>query len=239
MNYDHAFHAGNFADVLKHRVLCRVLHTMLQDPEPLFVLDTHAGAGRYDFLSAAAARSPEYRSGILPYLAEAPEDAGYVASVRALNPGGEVRFYPGSPWLIAQQLRVGDRAVFCELHPAAAAALRVLMAGRRNVRVREEDGYAALASLLPPKPETRALVLVDPPFERSDDYARIVKTVKLAAAKMPEAVFIVWLPLKDARGEACAQALRAQHAAFEYVTARAPGAGGLTACGVAVIGRVR
>ena len=217
---------------------------MQTDPSALFVLDTHAGAGRYDFMSDAAMRSPEYQFGIVPYLKTATASAGddsYARSVHALNPhfnphaGKPLRWYPGSPYLIAQRLRPQDRAVFCELQPRAVAALRLLLGSKREVKIRAEDGYAAAASLLPPKDIARALVLIDPPFETSSDYKKIIKTLKLVAAKMPSAAFLIWVPLKDPAAEACLDQIEALFPQVELQYAENPGPGALRECAMAFI----
>jgi 23S rRNA (adenine2030-N6)-methyltransferase len=196
LNYRHAFHAGNFADLVKHAALLRVLARLMKDGAPLTVIDTHAGRGLYDLAGPEARRSGEAEAGIARLMAasDAPaEFADLKAAVRTLNPGGQVRRYPGSPWLIAQALRPGDSYLACELRPDEHGALSELMKGRRNVRTLCADGYEAAVREAPKA--GRLLVLIDPPFEQSDDYRRIVETI--AGVRTPGATFLVWLPLKD------------------------------------------
>lgn len=190
MNYRHAYHAGNFADVMKHALLIRLIAGLQRKPAPLLVLDTHAGAGRYGLGSAEAQKTGEWREGIGRVLAEPPEAlAEYAALVAALG------LYPGSPLIAAHMLRAQDRLIACELHPEDAAALRRLMRGKNGVAVHERDGHAALKAFLPP-PERRALILIDPPFERADEFAQLAKTLESAWRKFPSGVFAIWYPIK-------------------------------------------
>ena len=197
MNYSHAFHAGGFADLVKHAVLLQLLRRLTAAPGPLTVIDTHAGRGLYDLAGVEARKSGEAEAGIMRLMAanDAPaEFAPLTAAVRRLNGAGPARRYPGSPWLIAEALRPGDSYLACELRPDEHAALRELMKARRGVRTLCADGYDAAAGQAPAA--GRVLLLIDPPFERADDYARIVET--LAAARLNRALSaLVWLPLKD------------------------------------------
>ncbi len=190
MNYRHAFHAGNFADCVKHALLLEVLAAMQRKDKPLLVLDTHAGIGRYDLTSGPAARTGEWREGIAKVLAARPAAlADFCAVVEALG------LYPGSPAIAASRLRDGDRLVACEFHPEDAAVLRGAFAGDRRVAVHERDGYAAMRAFLPP-PEKRALVLIDPPFERPDEFEVVAKSILQAWKKFRLGVFVVWYPIK-------------------------------------------
>ena len=215
MNYRHQFHAGNFADVLKHAVLLHLLGALQTKEKGLLYLDTHAGRGGYDLTKAAAgtslAREPEWPLGLGRLLdrADPPTElADYLAAVRAFDfaartetaaesagPGGEApRFYPGSPWLAAARLRPQDRAVLCERQPEEAAALAAEFAGRRRVSVQTMDGYTAVRATLPP-PERRALVLIDPTFETGDEWAAILGALADGLARLPGGTFAVWYPL--------------------------------------------
>ncbi len=190
MNYRHVFHAGNFADCVKHALLLEILEAIQRKEKPLMVLDTHAGVGRYDLTSGPAEKTGEWRDGIGRVLAARPAAlAGYIGAVERLG------LYPGSPVLMADRLRVGDRLVACELHAEDAAALRANFDGRRDVAVHERDGYAAMRAFLPPA-ERRALVLVDPPFERPDEFEVVLKRVGAAWEKFKAGVFVVWYPVK-------------------------------------------
>jgi len=201
MNYRHAFHAGNFADVIKHIVLVRIL-TYLQEKQAAFrVIDTHAGAGLYDLASPEATRGGEWREGIARLLAaQLPDKAAallapYLDVVGALNAPGALKTYPGSPALVQAWLRPQDRLIACELEPMAQAALARAM--RRDPRVRTPaiDGWTALAAYVPPK-ERRGLVLTDPPFERDDDFPRLAQGLAVAHRKWPSGQYLLWYPIK-------------------------------------------
>lgn len=200
MNYRHAYHAGGFTDVVKHAALVLVLRRLMEKPKPLFVLDTHAGAGRYDLLGEHAAKTGEHRAGIGRVLDWAAAPAAlrpYLAIVGALNRSRvEPRWYPGSSEIIRSRLRKNDRLVAVELHPEDTRALARWMADDRRVDVRQGDGYAALKACLPP-PERRGLVLIDPPFEVRDEFARIVRGLRHAWRRWPTGVYMIWYPIKD------------------------------------------
>ncbi len=200
MSYRHAYHAGNFADVLKHAGLALALDALAKARAPFAVVDTHAGRGLYDLTSAEALRSGEHRHGAARVLAadDAPAAlAPYRAALEALNPGGGAMMrYPGSPWLAARAMRARDRLVACELNPEEAAALEAALAGDPRLRVEAKDGYAALGRLLPPK-AGRGLVLIDPPFERADEFDRLERAIAEAGRRWPAGALLVWLPLKD------------------------------------------
>jgi 23S rRNA (adenine2030-N6)-methyltransferase len=196
LNYRHAFHAGNFADLVKHATLLQLLAT--GGAGPLTVIDTHAGRGLYDLAGPEAQRSGEAEAGIVRLMAAADVPGAFdplTTQVKALNPSGDVRRYPGSPWLIAESLGPQDSYVACELRPDEHAALRELMKPRRNVTTLCADGYAAAASRTPAA--GRVLVLIDPPFEQPDDYRRIVETLGAVRRRNRQAQALVWLPLKD------------------------------------------
>jgi 23S rRNA (adenine2030-N6)-methyltransferase len=190
MNYRHAFHAGNFADCVKHALLVWLMDALRRKPAPVFVLDTHAGIGQYDLASEAALRTNEAREGILRLLATAPPVlARYLGLVRQLGP------YPGSPVLIRALLRDADRMACCELHPEDAAALRRRFARDRQVSVHLRDGWEALGALLPPK-EKRGLVLIDPPFEDPDEFQRLARGLRTGSGRFGHGVFAAWYPVK-------------------------------------------
>jgi 23S rRNA (adenine2030-N6)-methyltransferase len=202
LNYRHAFHAGNFADLVKHAALLQLLARLAREPGPFSVIDTHAGRGLYDLAGVEAKKSGEAEAGIVRLMAatDAPSEfAALMAAVRKLNGGGAVRRYPGSPWLIAEALRPGDSYLACELRPEEHQALHDRMKGKRGVRTLGADGYEAAVAQTPPPTQgaDRMLILIDPPFERSDDYARIVETLTGVRARNPQAMALVWLPLKD------------------------------------------
>lgn len=198
MNYRHAFHAGNHADVLKHVALVMALHLMTRKATPLAVLDTHAGIGRYDLTSEAAQRSPEWRDG-LGRLRDDPETQS-AAAPRAVQLwrdalGTDAGVYPGSPALALTQLRAGDRYVACELHPEDVHTLRGAIGGDRRAQIHARDGFAAVAALLP-FPERRGLVLIDPPYEAPDETARSVAAIQESLRRFRQAVVLWWRPIK-------------------------------------------
>jgi len=198
LNYRHAFHAGNFADLVKHAVLLDLLARLQAEASAVPVIDTHAGRGLYDLAGAEARKSGEAEAGVQRLMAVADAPAAFApltAAVRRLNGAGPLRRYPGSPWLVAEALRPADSYLGCELRPEEHAALRETLRGRRGVRTACADGYEVAAAETPA--QGHALVLIDPPFERADDYARIVETLAAVRRRNRRASALVWLPLKD------------------------------------------
>ncbi len=200
MNYRHAFHAGNFADVVKHAVLTRLVLYLQAKDKAFRVIDTHAGRGSYDLSSPEAQRTGEWRGGIGRLLdAELPTDAAALLApyLDAVRPGsGEAWRYPGSPALVRSLLRRQDRLTAVELHPEDAETLADLFAGDFQTRVIRLDGWLALNSQLPPK-EKRGLVLVDPPFEAEDEWERLVEGLRLAHRRWPGGLYALWYPIKN------------------------------------------
>lgn len=190
MNYRHAFHAGNFADCIKHALLVWLLRAMARKDKPFLMLDTHAGIGAYDLRGAEAQRTGEAAGGILRLL-DSPADA---ALADYLGVVGQLGLYPGSPAIAAAVMRPGDRLVLCERHPEDAAALRRwARAGRAAVH--ERDGYEAMRALLPPA-ERRGLVLIDPPYERPDEFGTVLDALRAGVERFAGGVFAVWYPVK-------------------------------------------
>jgi 23S rRNA (adenine2030-N6)-methyltransferase len=204
VNYRHAFHAGNFGDVAKHAALCLILdHLRLKD-KPFVVLDSHAGIGVYDLAADEPNRTGEYRAGVARLFGEtapAPSLLPYLGVVRAFNPDGALRRYPGSPAIVRHMLREGDHLMACELHPVDHATLAAAMQGDARVRVYALDGYLALKAFLPPKPR-RGLVLIDPPFEATDEFSRLIEAVRGAHRRWASGIYLIWLPIKDRRAVA-------------------------------------
>jgi 23S rRNA (adenine2030-N6)-methyltransferase len=208
MNYRHAYHAGNFADVVKHATLALVIEHLKLKPAPFRIIDTHAGLGRYDLGADEAVRGGEWQGGIGRLLtAPLPPDiaeilAPYLATIAAENPalapGAPPAVYPGSPRIARHLLRAGDQLVVNELHPDDHATLDALFARDRQTRVLALDGWAALKSLLPPK-ERRGIVLVDPPFEEPGELARLTQGLREAARRFATGTIILWYPIKDLR----------------------------------------
>lgn len=196
MNYRHAYHAGNFADVLKHVVLIALIESLKAKQTPFAVLDTHAGAGRYSLASEEALKTGEFRDGVLRLLAAERLPTlvhAYLNLVRAQN-GSQT--YPGSPLIAAQLLRDHDRLMLCEVQDAEVASLRQLFARDGRVAVHQRDGYQAMSALLPP-PEKRGLVLIDPPFEAQEQEYRVIEEALAAAHKrFANGVYAVWYPIK-------------------------------------------
>ena len=202
MNYRHGFHAGNFADVLKHVALLGALDALMRKPAPLAYLDTHAGRGLYALDSEAARKTGEHRGGIdrlLDAHGLPPLLRRYLDAVRACDAGTPPAHYPGSPWLALHALRSGDRALLCELQPDEAAALRANLAHERRAHVHQRDGYEALPALLPPS-EKRGLALIDPPFEAQEaEFKLIQRALAQVLPRWPQGVYAVWYPIKLAR----------------------------------------
>jgi 23S rRNA (adenine2030-N6)-methyltransferase len=191
VNYRHAFHAGNFADCVKHAVLVWLLHALQRKPSPLFVLDTHAGVGCYDLDAGPAARAGEWQKGVARLLEEPPPAlADYVGLVRSLG------LYPGSPAIARALLRPDDRMACCELHPEDVAVLRRHFAGDRQVAVHHRDAWEAVGALLPPK-ERRGLVLIDPPFEDPKEFAQLGRGLATGGRRFPTGVYAAWYPIKQ------------------------------------------
>ncbi|HEX6860018.1 MAG TPA: 23S rRNA (adenine(2030)-N(6))-methyltransferase RlmJ [Caulobacteraceae bacterium] len=196
MNYRHAFHAGNFADLVKHAALLAMLRELTAGGGPLTVIDTHGGAGMYDLGGEEARRSGEAADGIGRLMADAgaPAELGPLKqAVAGLNPG-ELRLYPGSPVLAARAIRPGDRLIACEIHPTDQDLLRRALAAYPNARVVGEDGYRTLVAHAG---APRLLALVDPPFERPDDYQQAADALAAVLRANAAATVCVWLPLKD------------------------------------------
>ena len=204
MNYRHAFHAGGFADVIKHIVLVRIL-TYLQDKQaPFRVIDTHAGAGVYDLTSDEALRGGEWLTGVARVMqarfseTTLPLVAPYLDIVRAFNPQRELKAYPGSPLIARALLRPQDRLTACEVE--AKARKRLIEALRRDTQARvvDLDGWVALPAFVPPN-ERRGLVLIDPPYEQKDEFERIAAGFAEAFAKWPTGSYLLWYPVKGRR----------------------------------------
>jgi 23S rRNA (adenine2030-N6)-methyltransferase len=210
MNYRHAYHAGNFADVLKHSVLFALIQSLRAKDTPFALIDTHAGSGCYALDGEEAGKTGEYRDGIMrllfPDLHQAGKKTGttlppllrhWLDSILAL-PGNEngLKLYPGSPLQAARAMRDTDSAQLCELHPEEVASLRELFHHDRRVHVHHRNGYEALKGLVPPK-EKRGLVLIDPPYEAQEaEYRLIDAALKTAIQRWPTGMYAVWYPIK-------------------------------------------
>lgn len=204
MNYRHAFHAGNAADVMKHAALARVLVHLARKDTPFRVLDTHAGAGLYDLAGANAQKTLEAEAGIERVLAaELPVAAAellapYLDAVRRLRAEGGARLYPGSPALALALSRPQDRFIFCELHKEEKAKLERRTAADARAKVMFQDGWQAVRAHLPPR-ERRGLVLIDPPFEEAGEFTRLAEALAQAHERFAQGIVMLWYPIKDLR----------------------------------------
>ena len=207
MNYRHAFHAGNHADVLKHVVLLALCDALTTKRSPCFALDTHAGRGLYALDADAAQRTGEAAGGIERLLATPPQEsllARYLAAIHACRVEHGEHSYPGSPWLLAHALRDDDRVACCELQPEEAAELKRNFANDPRIAVHQRDGYAALKALLPPRSGDtkfgRGLVLVDPPYEAQlEEFDTALAALHDGLARWPQATYALWYPVKQRR----------------------------------------
>jgi 23S rRNA (adenine2030-N6)-methyltransferase len=200
-SYRHAFHAGNHADVLKHAILIHILDYLGQKDAPYWVIDTHAGAGLYRLDSDWAGKNAEFAEGIGRLWDRAkmpPLLARYMEAMREYNPDGQLRHYPGSPWLALDALRDHDRARLFEQHPTEAEILVANLERRggialRQVTIFDTDGFEGMKALLPP-PTRRGLVLIDPSYEDKQDYRRVALAVKEGLKRFATGIFAVWYP---------------------------------------------
>lgn len=205
MNYRHAYHAGNFADVFKHSVLALCIEHLKLKEAPFRVIDLHAGIGRYDLAGVEAGKTLEWIDGIgrllgmdAPALPRPAEELlrPYLAVVRGSNPDGRLSSYPGSPMIARRLMRAQDSAVFNELHDEDHANLDALFARDRQAKVLHLDAWTAVKSLLPPK-ERRGLVLIDPPFEERDDFEKLAQALGDARRRFETGIMILWHPIKE------------------------------------------
>jgi 23S rRNA (adenine2030-N6)-methyltransferase len=207
MNYRHAFHAGNFADVLKHAILARVLVYLRMKAAPLRFIDTHAGAGRYSLASAEAERSPEWRDGVVRLLKASPPAAiasalePYLETIGPYEGGDLPGSYPGSPAIAQALLRPQDRIALCEADPEEREKLIAALGRDKRLSIVGTDGYVALNAYIPPQ-ERRGLVLIDPPFEAPDESRRVERALELALRKWSTGVYVAWRPIRDSTADA-------------------------------------
>ncbi len=244
LSYRHAFHAGGPADVLKHAVLVFVLRYLVQKAKPLYVLDTHAGAGAYDLGAPMALKTGEFRCGIGRLLARAGEPPAlvdaYLQQIRAAAVARSVAWiYPGSPLLIRPFLRRADRLELAELHPTDHRLLAERLRGVPGVRIERADGLALLVARMPPA-ERRSLVLIDPSYEVKTDYDTVVSALVQAHRRFPSGVLILWYPvIERRRADALLAALAATGMPAQYrleLCQKPDGDGhGLTGSGVIVV----
>ena len=248
MNYRHIYHAGNFADVVKHATLALIIEHLKLKPTPFRVIDTHAGVGRYDLAGDEAAKTGEWREGIGRLLAAplpAPVAAilaPYLSAVSYENPGWEaghdLTAYPGSPLIAHHLMREGDQLVVNELHPEDHERLEDVFARDRQTKVMRLDGWTALKALLPPK-ERRGVVLIDPPFEEPGELARLAQGLQEAARRFATGTFVLWYPVKDARTVFAFRREIAELGLEKLLSVelmiKAPGGTGLSGCGLIIL----
>jgi len=199
LSYRHGFHAGNFADVFKHAMLCLMVKSLLKKDKPFVYLDTHAGAGLYDLEGPLARKNREHVDGIARIwtAAEAPSALEpYLEAVRAYNPGGRLQTYPGSPGLVRHFLRPDDRMELSELHSSDGPRLRDALPPHRRLHIHQADGYQSLRALLPPK-ERRGLILCDPAYELKTERKKVVAAITDAWQRWPTGIYAIWHPIVD------------------------------------------
>lgn len=197
--YRHQFHAGNFADVFKHALLAQLVLAMARKDKPFLYLDTHAGIGQYDLLHEWAQKNAEHKDGVVRVWARSdmPEEMQpYFDALRTENPGGTLRFYPGSPAIVRRLIRPLDRMVLTELNPKDCEALAALYMRDRQVTVELADGYGGLNAHLPPK-ERRGLIFIDSSFDRAREFKRLTDALILGNRKFATGVYALWYPLMD------------------------------------------
>lgn len=200
MNYRHIYHAGNFADVFKHIILICLLESLKKKDTAFCYLDTHAGIGTYDLQQVEAQKTQEYHLGIEKILQQAvipySEIQTYIDIVKSFNTGEALRYYPGSPCIARDLLRPQDRMIICELHPDDFFLLKQEFRHDPQVAVHHQDAYLAMKAFLPPQ-EKRGLVLIDPPYEKTNELDQIIKSMELALKRWAGGIYAIWYPIKD------------------------------------------
>ena len=242
LSYQHGYHAGHFADVVKHLTLTRLLNYLLRKVKPLFYLETHSGRGSYDLQHKQAAKTKEYLQGISILWEQkdklSPLFKPYIDIISTINPTHELRFYTGSPCLAITMLRAQDRLYCCELHPGEFEHLQQLSRQGKRVFYSNSDGLASINTLLPPI-ERRGLIFIDPSFEIKSEYKEIPKLIKSAYQRFSTGIFCLWYPLVDKRlhkqlllGMADIKAGSTLHLEVNFTS---PGQIGMTGCGLWII----
>ena len=205
MNYKHVYHAGNFADVTKHVLLCMLIECMRRKDSPFCYIDTHAGSGCYDLFSEFANKTKEYEHGIEKIIHHDNPPAPvkqYIRVIHDINNHltsskfGSLRFYPGSPMLAKHLIRPTDRIVACELHPDEFQSLKNMFIGDKHIAIHHTDGFLGLKAFLPPR-EKRGLILIDPPYEDPDEFTHIIHSLAIALKRFESGVYVIWYPIKE------------------------------------------
>ncbi|KTD73569.1 23S rRNA (adenine(2030)-N(6))-methyltransferase RlmJ [Legionella tucsonensis] len=202
LSYQHGYHAGNFADIIKHIALTCLLDYLKLKDKPIFYLETHSGKGLYDLKNKQAEKTGEYKQGIQPIWLDRNSlpsvFQNYLQLIDQLNPTGALRYYPGSPVFAINMLRMQDRMYFCELHPREFEAINLLPRLNKKVHFSNTDGIVAMNALLPP-PEKRGLIFIDPSFEVKEEYKEIPLSIRHAYSRFATGVFCLWYPLANKR----------------------------------------
>lgn len=237
MNYRHIYHAGNFADVLKHTLLVCLLNALKKKPTPFCFLDTHAGIGLYPLQSTETQKQQEYQQGISTFYGQTVKHAilkQFLELITACN-SNELNYYPGSPWIAEKVCRAQDRLIFCELHPADYHALKSNLKTTKHIHM--TNGYQAAKAFIPPA-EKRGLVLIDPPFESTTEFTDIINTLTHFKKHWRMGMTMVWYPIKWAhpidRFYSSIKKLEIPHLIVE-ITLNAPKNNGMQSCGVLII----
>ena len=207
MNYQHLYHAGNFSDVVKHIVLISLIEFLKQKEKPFCYLETHAGSGLYDLQTIEANKTQEYKNGILKLFNKFVLETGkenkkndfpeiIKTYLEIVKENGFPNTYPGSPLIAKHCLRPQDSMILLELHPEEVKNLKSLFRNQKNSAIHHQDGYQGLKAFLPPK-ERRGLILIDPPYEKNDEWEQTITTLELSLKRFPAGVYAIWYPLKD------------------------------------------
>ncbi|OGT43204.1 MAG: hypothetical protein A3F13_03325 [Gammaproteobacteria bacterium RIFCSPHIGHO2_12_FULL_40_19] len=243
MNYRHSYHAGNFADVVKHAILVVLLQSLKRKETPFCFLDTHAGIGLYELQSEQAQKKQEYENGIAKLFAQDKNALphpiqDYLAVVQKYNAAQQLHFYPGSPIVAEELLRPCDQMILCELHKEDNLTLKENFSGTKNIAAHHMDGYLGMKAFLPPK-EKRGLVLIDPPFEATNEFECIFNALQRALKHWRSGHFMVWYPIKN---HAALQAfyddialLKTENLKIHFSLSEPVEVGKLSSCGILLI----
>lgn len=242
LSYQHTYHAGCYADVIKHVALCNILSYMTQKEKPLFYLDTHASRGLYDLHDKQAMKNQEFLSGISILWAardQLPSEfTPYLHAIRQWNPDDNLRYYPGSPAFALQGLRTQDRLFLCEQHPTEFSHLQTFTKRYPRVHCENKDGYHELIARLPP-PERRGLIMIDPTYEVKKEYRTVVQKCQAAHRLFATGTYCIWYPILDKKlHQQLVQGFAAiphnEHLLVEfYLNSKLPV--GMDACGLCII----
>lgn len=243
MNYRHIYHSGNFSDVVKHFVLTLIMQKMCEKDAPFCAIDSHAGIGLYDLGAHEVSRTLEYRGGIKKLCDQGSVDPvfkPYLDAVHVYNRGiGDLQWYPGSPCIMRAFLRQQDRLLLSELHPIDCETLKKNFRHDAQVQIFHQDGYVSLRALLPPL-ERRGVVLIDPPFEKKEEFDLVLKGILEAYRRFSTGIYLVWHPLKDRKGvqkfyDKLSAAGIAGILAVEFLVEKVPTSTKLNGCGLVII----